>query len=241
MNNLEFLMLRKELKDVVVDVYADVFAGSPWFEQYRCKDCGESFSNEINSKDKIKEDFVSCNYDVCDRNSLNLVSFYKGTYFDKKVGELVSKLGEKIFLDSLNQEGFVGLLAKFNSEPIGFTWGYKVPNFNTPSVMFNGVNDSFKNLGYDPDSIFYAAEVGVVSKYQKKGIGSLLSSKRLEIARDSGYKFVSLRTKNPKLLSVYEKLFGEGSGITLFEDPDPAKDSSVKWYMWSFDDFKGLK
>jgi len=239
-SELEIVALKESLKEPVVKLYSAVFAGPPWFEQFKCTYCGQQYGGENENEETIKGKYASCINNKClePTKALNIVPFYEGTFFNAEEQKEVRNLGEAIYLDALIQPGFIGVAGKLDDKFVGFSWGFKLPEKKSPSVWFDEVQKKFSNEGINTDKMFYSAETGVDPAYQKNGLGVDLSKARLSEAKKSGYELVTFRTKNGKLLKVYEKLFGENNGIKLFPDPDPTKDPAVRWYVWDFKDLK---
>jgi len=204
-------------KDEVADLFARVFAGPPWFEVKKCSQCSEAYG-----KDDDLERFHDG--DPCRRCGapLNLVDYWRG-------GPAL-----EVYEDALAHPGFIGMGARDGEgRLVGITWGYPVPETDTPSVHFGAVAQLLRERRLDPAQTFYAAETGVDPDYQGLGVGSRIMRARLLEARDAGLVNVCFRTINPKLVGRYEQLFGEDYVRPLFNDPDPVK-SDRTWYACPF-------
>jgi drug/metabolite transporter (DMT)-like permease/GNAT superfamily N-acetyltransferase len=212
---IQLIRLTRAEKDETSELFAQVFAGSPWFEIKRCRNCGERYGGG----DDLERFHDG---DLC-RNCgqpLDLVDFW---------GE---GRALEVYEDALKQPGFIGIGAR-NDEGrmIGFSWGFAVPHTDTPSVHFSTISGLLARSGLDPARTFYAAETGVAPEYQKHGVGSRMSYARLREARDAGFAHVCFRTINPGLVRVYERFFGNQHVQPIFNDP---VETERTWYACPF-------
>jgi ribosomal protein S18 acetylase RimI-like enzyme len=147
------------------------------------------------------------------------------------------RLGERIIRDALGQDGFVGFVARDRDRDlIGFSWGYRLPTVDTPTVEFSSTSALLAELGFDASTAFYAAEIGVAPEWQGVGMGTRLARARFRDAMAAGFSHVCFRTVDrPRVLGLYEGMFGAGRIRELFPDPDPAKSQ-----IWFAADLAGL-
>ena len=120
-----------------------------------------------------------------------------------------------------------------SDEPIGFSWGYQMPEIRTQSVNFPVIRELFRERGINPDKVFYGAETGIVAEYQKRGLGSVIASVRCLEAQNGNYDFFANRTINPRMKAISSHIFSGSQATELFEDPE----TKSPWFMWRFKDF----
>jgi hypothetical protein len=219
----KIINLDQTLTKKIVGLYTTVFSGEPWNEVFKCDECGIAYSDKDNLV-KLARGGICTKNDQCNM-PIKLIPFYSGE----------DKLGEKIYLDAINKKGFVGVAGLKNDELIGFSWGYAMQEKDTPSVMFTKINPLFEEQGYDRTKVFYAAETGIVENFRQNGFGTSLIKGRLLRAKECGFESVSFRTKNAKLVSIFENMFGRINLVGY--DKDPAK-QNVMWYAGNFGDMK---
>jgi GNAT superfamily N-acetyltransferase len=200
----------------LIELYKNVFAGPPWFEYRKCDACGVNYG-EKEVGEKMLSELSNCKN--CNEN-LILRPFYK----NNGVGKIISS--------AVSSNGFCGFAAKSLERLVAFSWGFNVPNVSTPTVQFEKVSEMLSTKGLDSNGLFYAAETGVLPEFQKLGLGTQVSKARLLAAKNSGSEGVVFRTINPKLVRVYEKLFGEVE--FLFNDPQVGKEDR-KWFFCEFE------
>lgn len=214
--------LGSEHKEELVKLYVRVFAGAPWYEVLKCKSCGEAYGDPKDNFVKIAEIGKCIKNKKCEQ-PLQLVPFYTGE----------DNLGAKIYDDALQQKKFVGVAAVKDGTFVGFSWGYAVPEQDTPSVKFSEVRDLITHkLGVSPNNVFYAAETGTDSNCRKEGIGYCLTKSRLEKAKDKGFEGAIFRTINTGMVRIWEKIFGQ--------QLNPAFDDPVKEAKWYYCKLEGL-
>lgn len=212
---IEIVPLTAAMTEEVADLYARVFAGPPFFEIKRCSnpECNEAYGEG----DDLQRFH---NGDACRRcgRPLTLVDYWRG------------QPAIDVYSDALARPGFVGMAARDNSgRLVAFSWGFAVPETDTPSVQFGAVSSMLRAAGIDLAKTFYAAETGVDPECQHLGVGGQVSFARLSKARDAGFVTMCTRTKNEKLLQLLRRLFGDDNVHALFNDPEPAKSDRV-WY-----------
>jgi GNAT superfamily N-acetyltransferase len=205
--------LTESLLAEVTELYASVFAGPPWYEIKRCAQCNETYG-QGDDLERFHDG------DVCRRcgQPLELLDYWRGAR------------AREVYQDALARPGFAGMGGRTaDGRLVAFSWGFTVPDSDTPSVLFNAVNELLRKAGLDVKRTFYAAETGVDPEFQHQGIGGLVSYARLQAVREAGYKTICFRTINPKMLQVFERFFGSGNVPALFHDPDPLKSNRL-WY-----------
>lgn len=204
-------------KGEVADLFARVFAGPPWFEVMKCSICEEAYGKG-DDLERFR-DGIPCRR--CG-NPLKLVEYWRD-------GSAL-----EVYDDALTRPGFIGIGARnADGKLIGLSWGFTVPETDSPSVHFGAVAEQLRKRGFDPFQTFYASETGVDPDYQGLGIGTRIMHMRLLEARDAGFVRVCFRTINPKLVERYERFFGEDYVRPMFNDPDPVK-SDRTWYISPF-------
>ncbi len=200
----------------ITKLYKDVFAGPPWFEFAKCVNCGINYGEAELTANR-------CNCKSCSQE-LKLEPFCS----DEQIQSTV--------LNAVGSNCFIGILARdlASNKRLSFSWGFQVPSVDAPTVKFEQVNELISSKGLIREDLFYSAETGVLPEFQRIGLGTLTSFKRLQIAKDSGFDGVVFRTINPGLVRVYEKLFGRVD--QLFNDPEESKKDRM-WFYCSFNDF----
>jgi hypothetical protein len=222
MEEYQIVALESSLLDEVADLYSRVFAGPPWYEIKKCSVCGEPYGEGDDLR--IFHNGLACRH--CGK-PLNLIDFWYGGP------------AHQVLEDALSQKGFIGIGARHVSgELIAFSWGYAVPEENTPTVWFKEINGLLKEQHLDPKLTFYAAETGVDPRFQEKGIGTSVMYPRLRAAR-AQFRGVCFRTINPKLVERYQHFFGRLNVNEMFHDPDPVKSKDV-WYYCALENLKIL-
>lgn len=212
--------------DEVVDVYSKVFAGPDWFEVQKCARCGRAYPGPVELRPapdaRVPELGMPC-WGCAE--PLELQDFYR---------DPADQLGMKIASQALDRADFAGFLARDGGELLGFTWGFRLPTDDAPSVRFSQASMMLAGLGYEPSTCFYAAEIGVVPNQQRRGVAELLARARFDRALSLGMTKVLFRTiDRQRLVGLYEKLFGAGNVEELFSDPDPNK--AQIWFGASLD------
>ena len=87
--------------------------------------------------------------------------------------------------------------------------------------------------GIKPEEVFYCAEVGIIDKFQRLGLGSAISAFRLRDVHRQGYKTLLTRTINPYTHAILEHIFSEKPGQQILKDPERGS----LWFKWDFNDF----
>lgn len=153
---IEAVRLRRELSVL----YAQVFAGEPWFEKTRCKVCGE-FSGESFGG-------------ACPVCGGKLLQAYPPN-------EL-----KQYFYKEMKMPGSRLAYIKPESKLLGFAWGYQTSpillaggKYKTPEMQQEIEAMVQKACG---ESLFYFSECGVCPDERGKGIASLLSRAMVENA-----------------------------------------------------------
>jgi GNAT superfamily N-acetyltransferase len=217
----------------VAQLYATIFAGPVGFELEKCSHCGRPYPGAVSSRPAPDAEYtrgMPCWNGSCGR-PLELVSFYEHPN---------ERLAERIIADAVARDAFVGFAAKAGSgELIGFAWGYRLPTSDGPSVDFSSLSGQLAQVRLDPETSFYAAELGVAPSWQRTGVGRALVRARFRAAIAQGFARVCFRTLDQaRVLRLYATMFGEGYVRELFPDPDPAK--SQVWYAADFSGFLSL-
>ena len=216
-----------ELSPAILDqlrrAYTRVFSGPSGFEIEKCRHCGRAYPGPVLTRPPGDDSYgpgMRCWNPDC-RHPLELIDFYD---------DPEDRLGERIIRDALGQDGFVGLAARGQDRDlVGFAWGYRLPTADTPTVEFSSTSTLLADLGFDAATAFYAAEIGVVPEWQGVGVASRLARARFREAVAAGFSHVCFRTVDrPRVLGLYERMFGAGRIRELFPDPDPAK--SQIWF-----------
>lgn len=104
---------------------------------------------------------------------------------------------------SKNQQTFRGLV--LSREPIGLTWGYLLPQKNSGRVDYETICDALETYNMDSNT-FYLSEVAIRQEDRGKGYGSLLVKNLDDIIDEKNIVF---RTKNPAMVAVGKKVWGE--------------------------------
>ncbi len=206
--------LSAAMADEVADLYARVFAGSPWYNIKCCAHCDEQYG-----KGDDLERFHDG--DPCRRcgEPLKLLDSWRGGR------------AREVFEDAVARPGFIGRAARApDGRLIAFSWGFAVPTGDTPYVKFSTVAGMLTQVGLDVGRTSYVAEGGVDPNYQHHGIGSQLSHARLRRVRAAGFETVCFRTANPIVLRIYGRFFGSEHVRPIFSDPDPVK-ADRTWYV----------
>jgi hypothetical protein len=135
--------------------------------------------------------------------------------------------------EAIALNGFIGFQVLYNNIPVGFSWGFQIPQDRTRSVNFPIIVPLLKEKGINPEKTFYGAETGVREEYQDRKIGSVLVSKRSLAAFEEGYSYFTFRTINPKMIRIISNLFSDKFPLELFKDPE----TGSPWFSWNFEDF----
>ncbi|MBI1293672.1 hypothetical protein GC175_01790 [bacterium] len=216
--NTDIVLLDRDLTSEVVELYASVFAGPPWYEIMKCSACNETYG----AGDDLNQFWDGSECRRCGA-PLKLVEYWR------------DGSAKAVYEDALSQKNFVGVGARrAQGNLMAFSWGYAVPSSDTPSVWFNSVHTLLDAHGIDPSETFYAAETGVLPLYQNQGIGSAVMYARFKQAKVKKFTGICFRTINPKLVSVNRRFFGEHGVQSLFPDPDPLKEDRI-WYYCSLE------
>lgn len=178
---------RIETADIpqVTLMYAEVFAGKPWYEVSRCSTCGEFSSSSPESSTACSK----CS-GVCDQEAYP----YNETI--------------QYVLHELSKPDAMGLLAVQSGifrTIEGFGWGYAMSNEELQEkYKTEEMHDLIRRL-VAQSSFYYISEVGVLEKYQGRGIGTTLTRKLFDHAEQ--YPLVVLRTnENSPMRTIAEKV-----------------------------------
>lgn len=226
-------MIQQGREQEFLDLYAEIFGSAPWYEQFKCEYCGHKYGGKDETEESIKEKYSYCKSPSCPSQdeSLSIVPFWSGSFFDVELGRRVHNLSAEVLEYDLEQEGLVGVIGIIKNRLQGFAIGYALPSENSAAVDFETVQQRFQEKGVNTDELFYSADLGVAPGMQRKGCGTFLSKERLKTAKLQGFRHVTFRTMNPNLVTVYQHMFGEGNVQDVFEDPLHQKNPDVHWYL----------
>jgi len=101
------------------------------------------------------------------------------------------------------KKGFKGLVA-CNDEILALTWGYDLPLKNSGRVNYSLLCEQLRKNNFS-ENAFYLSEVAVNEKFRGKNLGTNLVGTLKELVSQ---KFIVMRTKNPAMVAVAEKVFG---------------------------------
>ncbi len=224
-------------------VYREVFRGFPWYEdkvcsairmpmgspercsvQYTNRTIPQNYQGKLNSnkRDEVVGDTNFQHVKDCVVCGRDLINFYPD-FIDQRV--LIKEATEK--------EGFIGYMLREEGNPIGFSWGYRVPSKRTSSVNFPLIIPELVSRGINTETTFYGAELGVIEERQKQGLGLLASTVRLEEAKRRDYQSFLVRTKNEAVLAILRRIFSGKREEYLFDDPE----RKTPLFQWKFVDF----
>lgn len=207
----------------IIPLYSKVFAGPPWYEEKKCKICGERYGGSTDWRFINPVGVIKCR--SC-KEDLVIEEFWD--YITTK----------NLMSTALSTNRFLGLSLNINisgeNVPIAFSWGYAIPKNDEPSVKFSKCYNLFILKNINPDSTFYVADTGIMTEYQNKKIGTAISYLHLIEAYNNNFTGVSFRTINPYIIKIYEKIFGSKNITELFNDPEHNK-SERKWYYCNFE------
>lgn len=148
---------------------------------------------------------------------------------------------EKVIRDALQKFSFIGKCCVIKSnnveDLVAFSWGYMIPDKDSPTVKFSEVSKLLRKLNYSPEEIFYGAESGVLPQFQNLGIGTKTMYNRLLRAKELGFRYVAFRTINEQVIDIYQTLFGTENINTLFNDPEKGKSDRL-WYSCNMKNLK---
>lgn len=173
-----------ELKSQMAEVYKQAFGGTPWFEKFKCGDCGE-FSG------------VKC-CPGC--NGVNMGEAYP-------TGELINDTFPKML--STFTPGVLATASE-NGKVIGFVTGGEITLGDLVEVKYGGnaqiLESIVRETGMSPtDVAFYNNEFCVLPERQNQGIGTMLGSTQIREVLESRPVFITGRTINPSILSMRRK------------------------------------
>ncbi len=116
----------------------------------------------------------------------------------------------------------------------GFVWFYGFIENNkpvtSPTVDFETVVSNIEQLGYEPESSLYFAELGILPEEQFKGYGGRLLEASLENIRSNGREHVFYRTINPVVKHLCDKL--ESKGAIKKHEKDVFRDPLYPERLW---------
>lgn len=244
--------INSENQGELVGIYKQVFSGHPWHEDLICRNalrdladprrCMVQYTRKIcerNDPDKKKGTIENdCRDEYEHRENIFLLPELG---LEKCIGcgdtlELIDFYPDfanhrELITEAVQEPGFIGYILK-QDDPIGFTWGYQLPEKRTISVNFPKIIPLLKDRGIKPEKTFYFAESGIIDSFQGQGLGSASIALMLRGASDKGYRTHITRTINPFIHAILEHIFSEQEGQELFEDPE----RESMWFRWNFED-----
>lgn len=170
----------------IARVYAEVFAGPPWFEVSACSRCG-NFSGSSAAEKQL----CSCGG-----------SFRNTAYPQKETEQYIRKeLARQSALGLWLAVGFKDLKA------LGFGWGYASSNDALASQKYktDALQQTVRELLANTGAFFYISEVGVLPTLQGEGWGKALTSALIDGSKS--FQTVVLRTnENSPMRYISERL-----------------------------------
>lgn len=185
---------RNDLNQIaeVAGLYANVFAGPPWYEATKCLTSGSFYGADTTAGAPCPD----CSNPLSEAYPKDETTQY--------------------ILGELGKTNPIGLLAFVNSELAGFSWGYRTTpkelvessKWKTPD-MKQKVYDLLADYGVS-GSLFFGSETGVDPKFRDKGLGKKLVRARFDEILRSGEKYALVRT------NVNSPMYGiiEGSSMS---------------------------
>lgn len=146
-------------------------------------------------------------FDLNSSEILQIIPIYQQAFAEPPWNETWK--GEEVLEDiryAFAQQNTIALIAKLNSETIGFTWGYRLPKEKFPFLD-----------GIDEKSI-YGDEMAVKKEYRREGVGTKLLKEMWKLSKQMGMKEWVCRTDNNSL--VYPLLIELGAKDLLILDPE---------------------
>ncbi len=129
-------------------------------------------------------------------------------------------------LTSASKKGFVGVFAISNSELVGFSWSYLLPNCEVDRIDFPKMQNALMEKSLDPSKAVYGAETGVKDLFRNRGIATAMLSERVSQYADC--ETVLFRTKNPQMVRLYENTIGP----VLFSFPEESSYVGGRVYVF---------
>lgn len=152
----------------IAKAYQQTFAGYPWFEGYKCPECGEGFPLTHTEK--------TCTKCSSPGKPVLLIDYWL-------TDTIISDFNRE-----MTKHGAICIVAKLDEKIIGFTWGYNVQSNLELDSHLDAPDLHQRHRG----EYFYLDEVAVVPDYQKKGIGKKLVTR---IIGRQAHEQILLRTK----------------------------------------------
>ncbi len=143
-------------------LYADVFAGHPWYEVNTCADCGKHFGSDSSIETP------------CSNCGGVLAPAYPEEQTRKQIEDFFDKPNATMYL------------AESEGKIKGFAWGFLRETSELVSTKFAGENSTQFSLAIreaiPQERMFYINEVGVNKDLRGRGLGKLLVDNLLTIA-----------------------------------------------------------
>ena len=174
-------------------IYAEVFAGNPWYEISKCNNCGQFGSNSPEEK-------TSCSH--CESGTLSLPAYPKDST-------------KKYIFEELSKPDAVGLLAIYlnsandNEQLAGFGWGYRMTDKEFVSEKYSSeeMGETILELLINSSIFYYISEVGVIETLQGQGIGKKLTHRLMDHGQNS-QGIILLRTNESSSMRYIAEKFG---------------------------------
>ena len=186
----------QELKQQMAEVYRQAFGGKPWFEKFKCGDCGEY--SGVNCCPGCK--------------SINMGEAYP-------TDELISDTFPKML--STFTPGVLATASK-QGKMIGFVTGGEITLADLVKVKYKNNAQILESItgetGMSPgDVAFYNNEFCVLPERQNQGVGTMLGLTQITKVLEAKPVFVTGRTINPSILNMRRRELTEaGYGFAAF-------------------------
>jgi len=172
----------------LAELYAEVFAGPPWNEVFRCNSCQCFFGNEH----QLGLPCPSCARPLSEAYPLE---------------ESVAHIKTEV-----SQENGTLIILKPENRVVGFAWGYSISGpaefaqtkYYTPKMQ-KTVYELMTKSGIT-GQFFYFSECGIGNDHRGKGLSNLLSQTLLEVASESDEVFLLRTNYQSPMVHVSRKL-----------------------------------
>lgn len=223
-------------EEPLCQVYREVFAGGPWYEERVCSGARLEGSDRCSVQYSSRQLPAEYNWKLDRDQRRGVVGEAEGlarcVVCERELIDYYPSLIDQrsLIRRAMTEPDFSGVILRNGAKLVGFSWGYRVP---AESSKFNKVIEPLRSRGIDPRETFYGSELGVVEDEQGKGYGLLASAARLRDAFQSSCSNFLLRTKNPRVLTISRRIFSGVPEETLWYDDTV----QAGWYCWSFKNF----
>jgi ribosomal protein S18 acetylase RimI-like enzyme len=124
---------------------------------------------------------------------------------------------EKYIDDTRSKPNSIWLLIKTGEQLIGFALGYEVDQVMMQEISgHSGLDHLFDNKR----RVFYDAEVAVLTKHRRNGLGSKLILEKVRFAKQVGCQTIVVRTKAESAKIMLTKLGFHDTMISDGSDPE---------------------